>query len=66
MKLFCDEMLIKLGRWLRVAGYDTRIARQGMSDRQIMQLAREENRCLITRDSNFEMPLQWWCYWNAN
>ncbi len=51
MKLFCDEMLIKLGRWLRVAGYDTRIARQGMSDRQIMQLAREENRCLITRDS---------------
>ncbi|MCW8956307.1 MAG: Mut7-C RNAse domain-containing protein [Gammaproteobacteria bacterium] len=50
MKLFCDEMLIKLGRWLRVAGYDTRIARQGMDDRQIIQLAKEENRRLITRD----------------
>lgn len=50
MKLFCDEMLIKLGRWLRVAGYDTRIARHGMSDRQILQLARDENRRLVTRD----------------
>lgn len=50
MKLFCDEMLIKLGRWLRVAGYDTRIARHGMSDRQLIELAREENRRLVTRD----------------
>jgi len=50
VKLLCDEMLIKLGRWLRVAGYDTRIAQQGMDDRQIIQLARDEKRCLITRD----------------
>ncbi|MFW2374326.1 MAG: DUF5615 family PIN-like protein [Gammaproteobacteria bacterium] len=50
MKLFCDEMLIKLGRWLRVAGYDTLIARHGMSDRQIIEQARDENRHLITRD----------------
>lgn len=50
MKLFCDEMLIKLGRWLKMAGYDTFIARHGMSDRQNLQQARDENRCLITRD----------------
>ena len=43
-------MLIKLGRWLRVAGYDTRIARHGMSDGQILGLARQESRLLISRD----------------
>lgn len=50
MKLYCDEMLIKLGRWFRAAGYDTRIAQSGMKDREILQQTCSENRRLITRD----------------
>ena len=50
MKFYCDEMLIRLGRWLRAAGYDTLIAEQQMSDRDIVQQARREGRKLITRD----------------
>src|SRR4030081_174258 len=26
VRLYCDEMLTRLGRWLRAAGYDTAIA----------------------------------------
>ena len=50
MKLYCDEMLIGLGRWLRAAGYDTRIARHAISDRQILQQSISEHRKLLTRD----------------
>jgi uncharacterized protein with PIN domain len=44
MKLYCDEMLIRLGHWLRAAGHDTKIAGPGYSDRQILQQS------LSTRD----------------
>lgn len=50
MKFLCDEMLQRVGRWLRAAGYDTRIANPGTSDRELLQLALEEGRWLITRD----------------
>lgn len=50
MKWFCDEMLRGLGRWLRIAGYDTRIADQGMRDRELIEQARHEGRVLLTRD----------------
>jgi len=50
MKLLCDEMLMRLGRWLRAAGYDTAIAETGVPDREIIALARREGRLLITRD----------------
>ena len=43
-------MLQRVGRWLRAAGYDTRIANPGTSDRELLQLALEEGRWLITRD----------------
>lgn len=46
----CDEMLQRLGRWLRAAGYDTAIAMAGMDDRDVVQLANDENRLLLTRD----------------
>lgn len=46
----CDEMLIRLGRWLRAAGYDTAIARQRGSDRALLEAARAHHRVLITRD----------------
>ena len=35
MRLLCDEMLARLGRWLRAAGYDTEIATGGASDRAL-------------------------------
>ena len=47
-------MLIKLGRWLRTAGYDTKIAQIGMTDRQIIDQAVAEQRTLITRDRKMQ------------
>ena len=49
-RLFCDEMLMRLGRWLRAAGHDTLIAENGQADRDILQRARAEDRHLLTRD----------------
>lgn len=50
MKFLCDEMLKGLARWLRAAGHDTRIAADGTTDRQLMTIAREEGRWLLTCD----------------
>lgn len=50
MKFLCDEMLKRLGRWLRAAGYDTLIQENGGADRSMLQVARREGRLLITRD----------------
>lgn len=50
MKLFCDEMLSRLGRWLRAAGYDTAIAEGGLSDAEIVARCAAEGRILVTRD----------------
>lgn len=49
-RFLCDEMLQRLGRWLRAAGYDTAIACAGADDRQLLQQAEAEGRWLITRD----------------
>jgi len=46
-------MLVRLGRWLRAAGYDTSIAREGMSDLEIFQEAQRDHRLIITRDHHF-------------
>jgi len=53
MKFLCDQMLIKLGRWLRMAGYDTVIVDQPCQDREILEQSLSENRFLITRDRHF-------------
>ncbi|MDQ6958645.1 MAG: DUF5615 family PIN-like protein [Mariprofundaceae bacterium] len=50
MKLLCDEMLMRLGRWLRAAGYDTAIAHSGSADREIVAQVVREGRLLITCD----------------
>ncbi|RFA27009.1 hypothetical protein CAI21_15770 [Alkalilimnicola ehrlichii] len=34
-RLLCDEMLLRLARWLRAAGYDTALAVSGMQDRAV-------------------------------
>lgn len=50
MKFLCDEMLQRVGRWLRAAGYDTLIATRGETDRLLLQRALEQGRWLLTRD----------------
>ena len=44
MKFLCDEMLKRLGQWLRVAGYDVLMLPDGTSDRELIQRAVEEHR----------------------
>lgn len=53
MKFLCDHMLIRLGKWLRAAGYDTLIANQYLSDHAILSIAKVEKRLIITRDRHF-------------
>ncbi len=53
LRLICDEMLIRLSRWLRAAGYDCAVLPDGSHDREIMQLARDESRLVLTRDRQF-------------
>ena len=50
MRLFCDEMLARLGRWLRAAGYDTAIAEGGLPNRALIARCAAEGRVLLTRD----------------
>ena len=50
MQFLCDEMLMRLGQWLRVAGYDVLIMPNGTDDRILYERAKEENRLLLTRD----------------
>jgi len=49
MRLLADSMLGSLGRWLRLLGYDTAVARSE-SDWQIVHQARAEGRVILTRD----------------
>ncbi len=49
-RFLCDEMLGRLGRWLRAAGYDVVIASAGETDSKLLQRACEEARLLLTRD----------------
>ncbi|MFO7604601.1 MAG: DUF5615 family PIN-like protein [Gammaproteobacteria bacterium] len=46
----CDAMLQRLGRWLRVAGYDVVMAREGETDYELLRRAIDEGRLLLTRD----------------
>jgi len=50
MRFLCDEMLLRLARLLRAAGYDTALAEGGQSDAELLRIAHAENRVLITRD----------------
>ncbi|HSX03443.1 MAG TPA: Mut7-C RNAse domain-containing protein [Rhabdochlamydiaceae bacterium] len=53
MRFLCDEMLAGLGKWLRAAGYDTKIIDDREGDPEILDLAIRENRILLTRDRHF-------------
>lgn len=49
-KFLCDEMLQRLGSWLRAAGYDTVIAKNAEADYQLLRQAIDDGRLLTTRD----------------
>ena len=49
MKFLADTMLGRLAKWLRLSGYDT-VYRSDLDDGALAQLARSENRVLLTRD----------------
>lgn len=50
MRFLCDRMLVRVGRWLRAAGYDTAIAEDGADDGDLLARARTEGRVLLTCD----------------
>lgn len=50
MRFLCDEMLVRLARLLRAAGYDTYLAADGEPDSELIKTARREGRILLTRD----------------
>lgn len=52
MKFLCDEMLVRLGRWVRAAGYDTAIAAPGIGDGALLRQAKSEDRVLLTCDGH--------------
>ena len=49
-RFLCDEMLGRVTRYLRAAGYDTLLARHGLPDRAWLALAQRERRTFLTCD----------------
>lgn len=50
MRFLCDEMLSRLARLLRAAGYDTALPEPGARDTPMLARIREEARVLVTCD----------------
>jgi len=50
LRFLCDEMLGRLARYLRAAGYDTTLATGGAPDRDLLATARRERRTFVTCD----------------
>ena len=50
MKFLCDQMLGTLAKWLRIYGFDTFFAHNKIDDAKLLEIAKKENRILITRD----------------
>jgi uncharacterized protein with PIN domain len=48
-------MLGSVGKWLRAAGYDTKIIRARQEDEEIFAQAIHENRFLLTRDKKMRL-----------
>lgn len=49
-RFLCDEMLGKLCRYLRAAGYDTLFTNNGYPDRDLLRQCREQGRHFLTQD----------------
>ncbi|MBN1281287.1 MAG: Mut7-C RNAse domain-containing protein [Candidatus Thermoplasmatota archaeon] len=50
MKLLCDHMLGSLAKWLRIFGIDTLHPADETSDDQLLELAHQQQRVILTRD----------------
>ena len=50
MKFLCDQMLGTLAKWLRLFGFDTFYANAEIDDRELLKIAKNEDRIIITRD----------------
>lgn len=50
MRFLCDEMLARLARLLRAAGYDAELASGGERDTPMLRRVKAEGRVLVTRD----------------
>ena len=50
MKFLVDHMLGKLAKYLRFLGYDTYYPKNRMSDDDLIKIAKDEGRIIITRD----------------
>lgn len=50
LRLYCDEMLRGLARWLRAAGHDTLLPPTGADDAAVLARAAADRRHLVTRD----------------
>ena len=50
VRILCDAMLLKLGRWLRVLGCDVVIFKEGGDRDTLIQAAAEDSRILLTKD----------------
>ena len=50
MKFICDRMLGTLAKWLRIFGFDTYYANSKIDDAELLEIAKKENRILLTRD----------------
>ena len=49
-RFLCDEMLGKLCRYLRAAGYDTLFSNHGYPDRDLLRQCHEQGRHFLTQD----------------
>jgi len=50
MKILCDQMLGTLAKWLRILGFDTFYANNSITDNELLNIANNEKRIVISRD----------------
>ncbi|HIJ00374.1 MAG: uncharacterized protein PWQ88_1058 [Candidatus Methanomethylophilaceae archaeon] len=65
MRFICDEMFGSLARWLRMIGEDTLYLRD-VDDDEIIRVAREEGRFLLTRDKELHRRYPYSMYIDEN
>jgi uncharacterized protein with PIN domain len=53
VRFIADVMVGRLARWLRVLGFDVAYSNQYKDD-EILRIAREENRIILTRDTGIK------------